>query len=76
MKGNKPPRQRPPDLPSLPNGVLERTFRFLSESPLNAFPDISVAINPGAIQFTRIPLGDSSTAMARVIPSMADLEAV
>src|SRR5882724_3181132 len=62
--------------PSLPIGVLEKTFCFLSASPFRAFSDISVAMNPGAIQLTRMPCGDSSTAMALVIPSIADFEAV
>ena len=34
---------------------------------------MSVAINPGAIAFTRMPFGDNSTAIALVIPSIAAL---
>src|SRR5437870_4682197 len=51
-------------------------FAFLSGSLFNAFADISVAIKPGAIQFTLMPLGESSVAIALVIPSIADFDAV
>ncbi len=62
--------------PNLPIGVRARTLAFLSGSPLRAFDDIGVAMKPGAMQFTRTPDGDHSTARARVIPSIADLDAV
>src|SRR5215216_2362945 len=62
--------------PISPMGVLPIAFAFLSGSLFNALADISVAIKPGAMQFTRMPFGESSTAIALVIPSIADLEAV
>src|SRR5665213_2170326 len=62
--------------PNSPIGVLDNTFFFLSVSLFSAFADISVAIKPGAMQFTRIPFGESSTAIARVMDSIAPLEAL
>src|SRR5688500_10187032 len=62
--------------PSLPIGVLESTRFFRSGSLLRAAADMLVSMKPGAMQLTRIPDGESSTAMARVIPSTADLDAV
>src|SRR5579885_1936567 len=54
-------------VPSLPIGVREITLFIRSLSSFKALADISVAINPGAIQFTLIPNGDKSTAIALVI---------
>ena len=62
--------------PNLPIGVREKTFCLRSGSLSNALYDILVFIKPGAIQFTRTPNGESSTAIARVMPSTADFAAV
>src|SRR5215203_6514177 len=65
-----------PGSPRKPIGVLLITFCFLSASLFRALALISVAIKPGAMQLTLMPFGESSTAIALVMPSMADLEAV
>src|SRR5947208_14705493 len=62
--------------PKKPIGVLPNTLALLSGSSFNALADMAVAIKPGAMQLTRMPLGDNSVAIAFVIPSIADLEAV
>src|SRR5512133_2969397 len=62
--------------PSLPKGVLDSTFFLRSGSFSSASVDILVLIKPGAMQFTLIPKRASSTAMALVIPSIADFDAV
>ena len=56
-------------------GVLAIALFILSGSLLNALAVMSVVIKPGAIAFTRIPLGESSTAIALVIPSIAFFDA-
>ncbi len=60
----------------LPMGVRDSTFCLRCGSSSSALPDILVSMNPGATQFTLMPWGDSSTAMALVMPSMALFEAV
>src|SRR5689334_23009731 len=64
-----------PGLPITPMGVRPMALFLRSASALNALEVISVAIKPGAMQLMRIPWGDSSVAMARVMPSIAVLEA-
>src|SRR5215203_6627719 len=65
-----------PGSPRKPIGVLLITFCFLSASLFRALALMSVAIKPGAMQLTLMPFGESSTAIALVMPSTADLEAV
>ena len=62
--------------PSLPKGVLDKTFFLRSGSFSRARVDIFVLINPGAMQLTLIPNWPVQLPLHVVIPSMADFEAV
>ena len=48
--------------PNFAIGVRPRIFAFRAGSPSIALRDISVSIQPGAMQFTRTPCGENSVA--------------
>lgn len=69
-----PSRKKPREGPSSGSVAAQTMLRAPSSMGLPPLPPMSVAVQPGQIEFTRIPLGLSSEANMHVTAFRAALE--